>query len=133
MAAKRTFLVVDDNEDNRILASYALRRAFPGAEVVEAHLIDEALRLARTTHPDAILTDHHLSVDYGTHFVEDLAANGVRCPVVMITASLDPTVHKRAYAAGATHVFAGHDFDFIAYLKDWFARNDPAAGGERTP
>jgi len=118
MAKGRTFLVVDDNEDNRILASYALRKAFPGANIFEAHLIDDALRLARELHPDAILTDHHLSVDYGTHFVENLAAEGVTCPVVMVTASLDPAVHQRAYSAGAAHVFAGPDFDFISYLQD---------------
>lgn len=127
MAEKRTFLVVDDNEDNRYLASYALQKAFPGANVVEAHMIDDALRLARELHPDAILTDHHLSVDYGTHFVEKLAANGIRCPVVMVTASLDPSVHRRAYAAGAAHVFAGHDFDFIGYFHDWFAQHGSAA------
>ncbi len=118
MAAARTFLVVDDNEDNRILAGYALRKAFPQAQVFEAQQIDEALRLAQEVHPDAILTDHHLSVDYGTHFVENLAAHGVNCPVVMVTATLDPAVHKRAYAAGAAHVFAGHDFDFIGYLQE---------------
>jgi len=121
MGDKRTFLVVDDSEDNRILAGYALRKAFPGAKIVEAHLIEEALRLARETHPDAILTDHHLSVEYGTHFVHHLVESGIRCPVIMVTASLDPRVHRRAYRAGAAHVFAGDDFDYVGFLQRWFA------------
>jgi CheY-like chemotaxis protein len=122
VSKSRTFLVVDDNADNRILMNYALRKAFPGALVIDAEQIDEALQAACEARPDAILTDHHLGTGDGASFMQHLAAAGVRCPVVMVTSSIDPAVAQRAYTAGATHVFAGADSDFVGYFKRLFAR-----------
>jgi CheY-like chemotaxis protein len=121
MAAARTFLLVDDSEDNRVLAGYALRKAFPGAHIAETDQIEEALRLARQLRPDGILTDHHLGTRCGASFMKELHQDGIHCPVVMVTASLDPAVHQRAYTAGAAHVFAGADFDFVGFFRAHFA------------
>ena len=120
MPATRTFLIVDDNEDNRFLAGYALRKTFPGARILETAQIDEALRLARQEAPDGIVTDHHLGVVDGSDFVRDLVAAGVRCPVIMVTASSDPAVHRRAYEAGAIRVFSGPQLDFARYFESYF-------------
>lgn len=120
MGRAHTFLIVDDNEDNRILTRYALRKAFRGSQVLETDSIDEALRLARDHAPDGIVTDHHLGTQNGKSFVGDLKTAGVTCPVVMVTASSDPAVHQRAYDAGASRVFAGSDVDFIGYFRRLF-------------
>ncbi len=117
----RIFLVVDDEEDNRILAGYALRKAFPTVRVLGAATIDEALQLACEAGPDGILTDHHLGAEEGSQFVRKLVAAGVNCPVVMVTSSSDPIVHQRAYDAGAAHVFFGNDWNFIGFFQNHFA------------
>jgi CheY-like chemotaxis protein len=120
MAAAHTFLLVDDNEDNRFLAGYALRKAFPGSRIVETDQISEALRMARELRPDGILTDHHLGAQCGAGFVDALHDEGIDCPVVMVTASVDPAVHERAYVSGAARVFAGADFDFVGFFRTYF-------------
>lgn len=115
--AVRTFLILDDDEDNRFLARHALERAFPGAQVLEAADIPDALAAAKGLHIDGVLTDHHLGEHDGPILIQQLRALGVQCPIVMVTASSDPKVFRRAYAAGAARVFAGSDFDFVGYFK----------------
>lgn len=126
MSKTRTFLIVDDTEDNRFLAGHALRKAFPGAHIVEASTADEALDIAPKLALDGVLTDHHLGASDGDKLMRDLAAAGVRCPVVMVTASPDPAVHRRAREAGAAQVFSGTKTDFVGYFRDYFARTEPA-------
>lgn len=122
----RTFLIVDDTEDNRFLAGYALRKAFPGACIVEASTAEEALNIAPKLDLDGVLTDHHLGASDGAQLMHDLAAAGVRCPVVMVTASPDPAVHRRAREAGAAQVFSGTKTDFVGYFRDYFAHTESA-------
>ena len=50
-----TLLLVEDNEDNRIIYSTVLRHT--GYEVVEALDGAQAVALARSVHPDLILMD----------------------------------------------------------------------------
>lgn len=121
MAQARTFLIVDDSEDTRVLTGILLQKAFPGARIVATDQMDDALRLAQETQPDGIVTDHHLGTADGAGFVQRLTTAGLRCPVVMVTSSSDPAVHRRAYDAGAAHVFAGRDFDFVRFFRRRFA------------
>lgn len=113
----KTFLLLDDNEDNRFLTGYALRKAFPGARVIESFDPDQALQFAQYLALDGVLTDHHLGARTGATFIRELRDLGVKCPVVMITASSDPAVHERAYGAGADQVFAGCEADFVSYFR----------------
>ncbi len=117
MTGTHTFLIVDDSEDNRVLAAYQLRKAFPGARIAEAEHVDTAMKLARELHPDAIVTDHHLGTAEGPWFMQELAVAGIHCPVIMVTSSNDPAVHHRAYEAGATRVFADSGAAYIGYLR----------------
>jgi CheY-like chemotaxis protein len=116
----RTFLVVDDHEDNRYLTHRLLLKAFPGSRVVEAATTVDALAAAQWGRFDGILTDHHLGARDGAAFLQELRTLGVNCPVVMVTSSSDPQVHDRAYKAGAARVFAGADLDFVSYFRSLF-------------
>ncbi len=117
MADQRTFLVLDDDADTRFLTRHALLRAFPGARVLECAHPDDAVTQASGIDLDGVLTDHHLGDSDGVSIIKRLRAVGVRCPVVMVTASSDPSVFRRAYEAGAERVFCGSDFDFVGYFR----------------
>ena len=112
------FLIVDDDSDCRFLAGYALRKEFPGAEIIECDSVDAALSAAAAASRLAgILTDHHLGTAEGAAFIRDFRQRGANCPIVMVTANSDPNVHRRAYAAGAAHVFANGDYAFATYFR----------------
>jgi CheY-like chemotaxis protein len=117
-----TFLVLDDDDDSRFLTQHALKRGFPGCHVVESLSPDDTLLQIHAVRPDGILTDHHLGTHDGAAFMHQLRDAGVTCPVVMLTSSSDPTVHRRAYEAGAAHVFAGSDRDFVGFFRSQLQR-----------
>lgn len=80
--------------------------------------------MAKNERPDGIVTDHHLGAHDGVQFMRPLAAAGVECPVIMVTASSDPAVRRRAREAGAARVFTPTDRDFVAYFRDCFAARE---------
>jgi CheY-like chemotaxis protein len=123
MTDRRTFLVLDDDEDGRFLARYALEKAFPGARVLEAAEPANALRLVVATPLDGIVADHHPGLLDGPALIQQFRAAGISCPVVVITASCDPSVPVRAYAAGAARVLAGCEFDLARCFQDALRRN----------
>ena len=123
MAHHPTFLVLDDDPDNRFLVQHALRKAFPDAVVLEASFTDEAVTRAAGVDLDGIITDHHLGRVDGSSLVQRLREVGVQCPVVMITSSSDPAVFRRAYEAGAARVFAGSDVDYVGYFRNLLGRS----------
>lgn len=116
MSMPRTFLILDDDADNRFLIRHRLLKAFPEALIIECHDPVQALAEASEQRPSAVISDHHLGLGDGIGFIEQLRADGHRCPVLMVTASSDPAVHLRARAAGAAGVFAAADRDFIDFL-----------------
>ena len=120
--AQRTLLVVDDDNDTRHLTRIRLERAFPGITVLEAIDRQSAVPAASRQPIDAVITDHHLGTEEGAGMIAQLRQAGVRGPIVMFTGSSDPAVYERAYAAGAAHVFAGRDTDFVAYFRALFAK-----------
>lgn len=103
--------------DNRFLHHRALEKAFPGCEVIECSSADDALQQCDGRRVDAALTDNQLGETDGAAFVRALREKRVRCPVLMVTASGDPEVEKRAYAAGATRVFSPGAGGFSEYLR----------------
>lgn len=117
MKTGRTFLIVDDDEDARFLTRHALEKAFPGAEVIACATSEEALESAASRVFDGVITDHHLAAAEGAGLVRELRARGVACPIVMVTASSDPKVYRRAYDAGAEYVFANGDYDYVSFFR----------------
>lgn len=117
MSAQFRFLVIDDDADTRFLHRHVLSKAFPGCIVVEADSTDSALAAATAVPIDAVISDHHLAGEEGTTCIRSLHAQGVTCPIVMVTSSVDPAVHRAAYAAGVNRVFSDVDADIVSYLR----------------
>lgn len=62
-----TVLVVDDQEDARMLVEFVLAHA--GAEVLAASSAQEAMQILKTTHPDVILSDIGMPDEDGYEFI----------------------------------------------------------------
>lgn len=113
-----TFVVLDDDVTARTLNRAVIEREFPNSQVVECESLDAALAASHRQPVAAVITDHHLGEADGSEFIRRLRAQGTRCPVLMVTNSDDPAVHRRAYAAGASRVFGGGGKNFRDYLHN---------------
>lgn len=101
MAARdKTVLIVEDNEDNRIVYSTILRHH--GFRVCEALDGEEGIEKARRELPDIILMDISIPVIDGWQVTETLkretATKGI--PIIALTAHAMPGDRKRAMAVG---------------------------------
>lgn len=101
MAARgKTVLIVEDNEDNRIVYSTILRHH--GFRVCEALDGEEGIEKARRELPDIILMDISIPVIDGWQVTETLkretATKGI--PIIALTAHAMPGDRQRAMAVG---------------------------------
>jgi CheY-like chemotaxis protein len=99
-ADQRTVLLVEDNEDNRIIYATALRYA--GYSVLEAITGTEGVRIAREELPDLILMDISIPELDGWEASALLKAdpNTRHIPIVAVTAHALPEDEQRSVAAG---------------------------------
>jgi len=93
-------LLVDDGESNRKLVSLLLRRA--GAEVVGAADGREGLDLAGRERFDLILLDMQMPVLDGYTTAEKMREQGIRIPIVALTANAMKGDEERCLAAGCS-------------------------------
>jgi two-component system cell cycle response regulator DivK len=98
--ASKTVLLVEDNEDNRIIYATALRYA--GYTVIEAITGTEGIRQAREGHPDLILMDISVPEIDGWEATTILKADPAtrHIPIVAVTAHALPGDEERSMAAG---------------------------------
>jgi two-component system cell cycle response regulator DivK len=96
----RKILLVEDNEDNRIIYATALR--FSGYEVVEAITGTEGVRLAQTAGPDLILMDISVPELDGWQATAILKADPATAsiPIIAVTAHALPEDEARSMSAG---------------------------------
>lgn len=96
----RTILLVEDNEDNRIVYSTILRHS--GYAVLEANSGESGLELARTAHPALILMDIGLPGMDGFEATVSLRRNEATrdIPVIVLTAHTLPEHRVRALEVG---------------------------------
>lgn len=101
-----TILLVEDNEDNRIIYSTVLRHT--GYEVVEAQDGVQAVALARRLHPDLILMDISIPEIDGWEATkilrQDLTTRDI--PIIALTAHALADDRERATAVGFTSYLA---------------------------
>jgi CheY-like chemotaxis protein len=92
----RRVLVVDDDDDIRMLVRLSLERV-GGNEVIEAANGREGLERARAELPDAILLDVMMPEMDGPTTVRELRAlpETERIPVVLLTAKVQPRDRER--------------------------------------
>ena len=98
--APKTVLLVEDNEDNRIIYATALRYA--GYTVLEATTGTEGVRHAREDLPDLILMDISVPELDGWEATTLLKADAKtrHIPVIAVTAHALPGDEERSLAAG---------------------------------
>ena len=99
-------LVVDDDEDLRILARKALGRA--GHEVIEADNGEEGLRLVESRKPNLVLLDLNMPGMDGFEVLKALRASeaGKSLPVIVLTALGDEESARNSFQSGATDFLA---------------------------
>ncbi len=102
----QTLLLVEDNEDNRIIYSTVLRHL--GYEVVEALDGKQAISLARSVLPDLILMDISIPEMDGWEATRILRADPATqaIPIVALTAHALADDRERATAMGFTSYLA---------------------------
>lgn len=111
------FLVLNDDPDLRFLQRHALQKAFAGCQVHEAVTCEEALGIASRSEHDAVIADNQLQGTSGAECIATLRGMGVTCPLIIVTSSEDPKVHRAALASGADRVFPPAHPDYIGFLR----------------
>ncbi|MBE9636319.1 response regulator [Salipiger mangrovisoli] len=98
---KRTVLVVDDSASVRRLISSTLRAA--GYDTIEATDGQDALSIARTARPAAVITDQNMPNLDGLGFIRAFRAlpGTAGVPVIFLSTENAETLKQKARAAGA--------------------------------
>lgn len=96
----KTVLLVEDNEDNRVV--YATILQHHGYRVCEATNGQDAVRLAHEAHPDAILMDISIPIMDGWQATELLKQDPATAhiPIIALTAHALSADRDRARAVG---------------------------------
>lgn len=95
-------LIVDDDEDLRMLARKSLTRA--GYRVIEAGDGEEGLQAIERLSPDLVILDLNMPEMDGFEFLRRIRANEATqdLPVIVLTAQGDEESAKRSFEHGAT-------------------------------
>lgn len=103
MAALRRCFIVDDHPMMREAMAGLVRDIEPGAELVTAGTVAEALEVAATaTGFDALIVDLHLPDGDGSTLVAEFRRRWPALPILVLTASEDHGDVRRLIATGAT-------------------------------
>lgn len=96
----RTVLIVEDNEDNRII--YATFLKFSGYHVLEAVDGAEGIAVTRAQHPDVVLMDVSLPTTDGWVATQTLKADPATAdiPIIALTAHALASDRARAVEVG---------------------------------
>lgn len=127
----QTILLVEDNEDNRIIYSTVLRHV--GYEVLEAQDGVEAIELARAKLPDLILMDISIPVIDGWEATRVLRQDPLtrHIPIIALTAHALADDRERALEMGFTAYLAKpvEPRAVVAEVRRWLGAGEGAAGG----
>jgi FOG: CheY-like receiver len=125
----QTILLVEDNEDNRIIYSTVLRHL--GYEVVEALDGVEAVAQARNRQPDLILMDISIPELDGWEATRILRADETtkHIPIVALTAHALSDDRERAQAVGFTAYLAKpiEPRAVVAEVQRWIGKDGNGA------
>jgi len=96
-------LIVDDDEDARVLLMRALSKSTLGLEVTTAADGHQALEAIARRRPDAVITDIMMPRMNGFDLCAALRANPVTAdiPVIIVTALEEESDRRRGHAVGA--------------------------------
>lgn len=100
LSTSHNFLIVDTDEESRLLLSRTLLRKFPDAGLLEARTLDSALDIATATAsrpPSAVVVHRAFGAD-GPEAVTQLRAKLPQVPIVMVAST---NREAEALSAGA--------------------------------
>lgn len=99
-ALRPLVLVVEDHEDTRALYKYVLE--LHGYQVIEADKGEDAVRLAKESHPDLVLMDTNLPEMDGLVAAQHIRkhASLQNLPIIFISGHAQPELRAAALAAG---------------------------------
>ena len=127
----KTVLLVEDNEDNRIIYSTVLRHV--GYEVVEAEDGVQAIALARSARPDLILMDISIPGIDGWEATRILQGDATtkNIPIIALTAHALSDDRERALGLGFSAYLAKpvEPRAVVAEVRRWIGGGDGPAGG----
>jgi CheY-like chemotaxis protein len=127
----QTVLLVEDNEDNRIIYTTVLRHV--GFDVIEALDGLQAISLARSARPDLILMDISIPQIDGWEATrilrKDPATSSI--PIIALTAHALPDDREKAAQVGFTSYLAKpvEPRTVVAEVKRWIGRGGATTGG----
>ena len=98
MPQPRHVLIVDDDEQIRLVLTRLVKRTWTDATIAEAAHGAEALSAVLQQYPDLIITDHQMPVMNGLALVRTLRAQGATMPILVL--SSEPSVAESVLAAG---------------------------------
>ncbi|MCU1286540.1 MAG: response receiver sensor histidine kinase response regulator [Acidobacteriales bacterium] len=103
-ASPLTFLIVDDDEEDRLLLCSYIEELFPKEDFRMdcAGTFREALALIRSHPYDLSFFDYQLGPDTGLELFKKVRADGVRMPIVFLTGQGGEEVAAAVIKAGAT-------------------------------
>ena len=98
----KTILAVDDSPSIRLMVSHTIRTA--GYNVVEASDGNEALRIAKESPVDLILTDQNMPGLDGLTLIKTLRERReyAKTPIIVLTTEMGDDMKMKGRAAGAT-------------------------------
>lgn len=113
----KSILLVDDDEDNRQITCWNLRKEFPTIQITQAESGEQALEILGSLHFDAIITDWKMPGLGGAEFIATLRSMDEHIPIIVL--SLMDKISQVAIAAGATYVVPIADWSKIGpFMKD---------------
>jgi DNA-binding response OmpR family regulator len=114
MAQSRTLLVIDDDDDLRsaLAEQLALEDDF---SVIEAETGEKGVEAAKASSPDLILLDVDLPDINGREVCRRLRAEGIKTPVIMLTAATSDSDTIEGLEAGADD-YVAKPFRFAVLL-----------------
>lgn len=93
-------LLVDDNPDDRILATRALQLEFPGMQVEFVTDMEGFMRRIEADNLDLVITDYQLRWSDGLVILRKVKAALPECPVIMFTGTGSEEIAVEAMQAG---------------------------------
>ncbi len=126
----KTILLVEDNEDNRIIYSTVLRHV--GYDVVEAHDGAQAISLAHSVRPDLILMDISLPEVDGWEATRILRGDPATSaiPIIALTAHALANDRARAVEVGFT-AYLAKPIEWravVAEVQRWLGSGESSTG-----
>ena len=97
----KRILCLEDDQDDRELVSFMLRRINPNCEVVTVENVSSALIIIIRQSFDLFILDYTLAGVSGLEFCRWIRNADIDTPIVFFTGRAEPEIRQAAFEAGA--------------------------------